>query len=202
MYFAKKYILYSEKLKYIARCISIIGHPLLTISLLVYFLAHKEMPLRQANIVSGIIIGGIALPIVLHNLWKTRKGQYTNFDVSNQQQRKGFFVFAIGLLAVVSLYFWWASQSLQLVYSMWTFLLMVVLFAVVNRKSKISLHAGVNFYIVAILFHYNWKWAVPVLVLAIFVALSRLVLGRHTRPEILWGSCIGFVFGWVNTWFL
>ncbi len=160
------------------------------------------MPLRDANIVSGIIIGGITLPIICHNIWKTRKGQYSNFDVSNQQQRKGFFLFAIGLLAIVSLYFWWTNKATALVYSMWTFLSMVVLFALVNGKGKISMHAGVNFYIAALLFHYSWALGFGILALAVLVAVSRLILGRHTLPEIIFGALAGLVFGWINTRFL
>ncbi|WP_447640887.1 MULTISPECIES: hypothetical protein [Chitinophagaceae] len=194
--------MYSEKLKHIARFFSVVGHPLLTISVLVYYLSHKELPEKNANLVSMMIIGGIAFPIVVHNLWKTNKGQYTNFDVSNRQQRKGFFFFAIGLLVVVSLYFWCTHISQQLLYSMWTFLAMVVLFALVNTKSKISMHAGVNFYIAAILLHDSPAMGASALVLAILVGASRLLLMRHTLPEIVVGGCIGFAFGWFSMRFL
>lgn len=192
----------STQLRHIARFISIIGHPLLTISILVLYLSHKEMPKKEADLVSAIIVGGITIPIILHNLWKTQKGQYTNFDVSNRKQRKGFFLFSIVLLALVSLWCWRMGLSSKLVYSMWIFLSMVILFAIVNYKSKISMHAGVNFYIVAIMLHYNMILGLACLALAILVAASRLVLKRHTLLEVIVGACVGFVFGWANAQFL
>ncbi|MFT4204550.1 MAG: phosphatase PAP2 family protein [Chitinophagaceae bacterium] len=189
----------SKTLRQVAKAVSILGHPLLTISVLVYYLSHRELPSWKADIVSGIIIGGIAVPIILHNAWKTGRGKYANFDVSDQGQRRGFFIFVMGLLAVVSLYCWWMQITTALVYSMWIFWVMVAVFAIVNRKYKISLHAGVNFYIAAILLPYGWESGLCVLLLAVLVAASRLVLGRHTLFEIVVGASIGFAFGWVNT---
>lgn len=188
--------------QYTARIVSIVGHPLLTISILVYFLSHRELPEKEANLVSAVILGGVTLPIVLHNVWKMSKGQYANFDVSDQKQRKSFFPFALALLAIVTFYFWWTEKSAALVYSTALFLLMVSIFAVVNIRLKISLHAGVNFYIAAILFHYSAAWGTAVLCLAILVAVSRWILKRHTFWEIVLGTVVGIVFGCINTIFL
>ncbi|PZP48967.1 MAG: hypothetical protein DI598_08975 [Pseudopedobacter saltans] len=191
-----------EYIQYIARFFSVVGHPLLTISILVYFLSHQELSSKDANRISMIIIGGITIPILLHNLWKTRKGDYSNFDVSNQQQRKKFFPFAIALLTIVSIYFWWSGQSPVLVHSTFIFLILLILFAFVNFKIKASMHAGINFYIVSILLHYNLGIGIGVLLLSVLVALSRLVLKRHTLVEIVIGTIIGLACGWVNTRFL
>lgn len=190
--------MHSRTIQYIARFLSIVGHPLLTISLLVYYLSHKELSPKEAGIVSAIIFGGVSLPIIVHNLWKTHSGQYTNFDVSNQHQRRRFFLFVISLLVVVTVYFWLKEMPNGLVRSTECFLSMIVLFAFINSILKASMHAGINFYITALLFHYNMRVALILLVFSIAVSLSRWILRRHTFAEILIGSCIGFVFGLIN----
>ena len=186
----------------IARFFSIIGHPLLTISLLVYFLSHYKLPSKEADKISLIIICGVAIPIVLHNIWKWRKGRYSNFDVSDRQQRQRFFPVVLVLLACVGIYMWYWKISAELSASIAVFWCMVVTFMIVNLKMKASLHAGINFYIVSILMFYTPRWGIIILLLAILVAVSRRLLQRHTWIEIIVGTCLGVLFGYINTCFL
>lgn len=131
----------------LARVISIIGHPLLTISVLVLFLTHQLLTPHQANWISGIIIFGVTMPITLYNLVKMRLGKFANFDVSNQKERKSFYPFAIGLMLALTIYFYFTEGKTSLVLSCLCFLGMLVFFGILNFRIKASLHAGINFYI-------------------------------------------------------
>lgn len=138
-----------------AKFISIVGHPLLTISLFVVYLTHKELPLAQAKWVSSIILVGVALPVIVRNLILLKKGKYTNFDVSDQKERRNFYPFALMLLVFISIVFYFLHQPKSLMESTLVFTMMVLAFLLCNFVLKASMHAGVNFYITIIMMHYS-----------------------------------------------
>ena len=91
----------TEQLK-IAKAISFIGHPLLTIPLFVAVMMFVFEDFEKALLNSALIIGCIFLPLFLRMYIKSRNGTYTNFDVSDRIQRKTLFTFIIPLMIVVT----------------------------------------------------------------------------------------------------
>jgi membrane-associated phospholipid phosphatase len=75
------------------------------------------------------------------------------------------------------------------------FLIMMLLMGLANLKIKASLHACIAFYISISFFSLSAFWGIPIFVLAIATAWSRLILGRHTVRELIVGSVIGLFFG-------
>jgi membrane-associated phospholipid phosphatase len=72
--------------------------------------------------------------------------------------------------------------------------LLVLVTHLLRRWLKVSLHAAFAVFAGAMV----WPHALPTLatlVLAAGVAWSRLVLRRHTLPEVLLGLLMGAVFG-------
>lgn len=192
----------TKTIQYIARFFSVVGHPLLTISVLVLFLTHRLLPSHQANWISGIIIFGVTIPIAVYNLIKMSKGKFANFDVSNQQERKSFYPFAIGLMSLLTAYFYFTNTQFPLLISCVCFLGMLIVFSILNIRVKASLHAGINFYITFILFHYEKAWGFPMLVFAILILISRKILQRHSWLELICGAILGSLTAIVNSYFL
>jgi membrane-associated phospholipid phosphatase len=129
----------------IARIISILGHPLLILSL------------------SAILIAFY---------------------------RFGLLVLSIGVMA---LYFVPGARSFLSV-TLFAFL-MLASSAVINMKVKLSLHTSVVAYLGISFYSINVKIAIGLLLFGILVAMSRLILKRHTTHEVLIGSLLGIIFG-------
>lgn len=194
--------LQTKTIQYIARIFSVVGHPLLTISVLVLFLTHRLLPYQQANWISGIIIFGVTIPITVYNLIKMSKGKFANFDVSNQQERKSFYPVAIALMAALTAYFYCTNAPFSLLMSCVCFVGMLIVFSILNFRIKASLHAGINFYIAFILFHYEKAWGYPMLLFAILILISRKILQRHSWLELICGAILGSLTAIVNSYFL
>ncbi|WP_194973978.1 hypothetical protein [Aquiflexum lacus] len=182
----------------LARTISIIGHPLLLGTLYVILMSFHNLPKHTAMAVSISVIGLITIPIIFNNWRKTKKGTYTNFDVSDQQQRKGFYPFAITLFIVLLLVFWFFDFPIEVISKSLVFFAMVLLMALINLRLKASMHAGIAFYIAVSVFSIGLWSGFLLLVLALLISWSRLRLKRHSELELIVGGFIGSVFGWLS----
>jgi membrane-associated phospholipid phosphatase len=72
--------------------------------------------------------------------------------------------------------------------------LLVLLTHVLRRWLKVSLHAAFALFAAALVWP-NLPGTLAVAALALGVAWSRLVLRRHTLPEVLTGLLLGAAFG-------
>ncbi len=179
----------------VARVVSVLGHPLLTAAVFVLFIGFTRFSGAKATVSSLIVIGLVILPIIAWNYRNTRKGRYSNFDVSVRSQRYSFYAVSIVLLGVGTLALWLTGQPLALRYGMAFALLMVVVSGLANRYIKASLHTSVSVFLsMALLTIYPVAGAV-LLGFSAVVAASRWVLKRHTLPEIGAGAAIGLAVG-------
>lgn len=182
-------------LRKLAGLVSFAGHPLLTLSLFSLYVSFQQLPFGNAVLVSGFLVGGVALPISWHNYRKVRQGRYTNFDVSDRRQRTGFYPVLIGLVALVAGLLVLTGQPRPF----WTGAVCLLGLLVgsygVNRFLKVSLHASLSFYLAWAMYLLNPALGLAMAGLATLVAASRLVLQRHTLPEILLGAGMGLAAG-------
>lgn len=182
----------------LARTISIIGHPLLLGSIYVVLMSFHNLPKHTAMAVSVSVILLITIPIVFNNWRKTKKGTYTNFDVSDQQQRKGFYPFVITLFAILILVFWVFDFPKAVISKSLLFFAMVLLMALINLWLKASMHAGIAFYIAVSVFSIGFWPGMFLLGLALLISWSRLEMKRHSEFELIVGSLLGIIFGWLS----
>lgn len=182
----------------LAKLISIIGHPLLLGTLYVVLMSFHNLPKNTAMAVSISVIGLITIPIIFNNWRKTKKGTYSNFDVSDQQQRKGFYPFAIALFIVLLLVFWFFDFPREVISKSLVFFAMVLLMALINLRLKASMHAGIAFYIAVSVFSIGILLGLILSGLAILISWSRLEMKRHSLLELIVGGVIGIVFGWLS----
>ncbi|MCH6233308.1 hypothetical protein [Cognataquiflexum rubidum] len=178
-----------------AKLISLIGHPLLFGNAYVIFMSFQNLERKMALMVSFLVIVLVAVPIIWNNYRKMKSGEYTNFDVSDRTQRKGFYPFAISLFVVLLLVFWILDFPGEVLRQTLVFFILVLTMALVNLKIKASMHAGIAFYIVVNIFVFGFLPGSITLGFALAVAWSRWEMKRHSMKELVIGAIIGSFFG-------
>ncbi|WP_461130641.1 phosphatase PAP2 family protein [Spirosoma aerophilum] len=178
-----------------AKALSLIGHPLLTTTLFALYVTFQQLPIMNAVIISAGLLGGVVLPISWYNYRKVKRGQYTNFDVSDQRQRAQFYPVLIGAISLLAGLLFATHQPRPFCYGTACVLLLVIISYEVNRYIKASLHTSLSFFLTWAIYGINQPLGLLMGVFAILIGLSRLVLGRHTLLEILIGALIGLIAG-------
>ncbi|GAB3839773.1 hypothetical protein [Hymenobacter jeollabukensis] len=186
------------RLKLLATVVSGLGHPLLTAALFVGAVASRQ----SGTWVAGAVVGGVVLPVAAWNYWRVRRGQYTNFDVSAREQRHSFYPVLLTLLALATGSTWLVGTPIAWRAGLAVALGLILLCYLLNFRLKVSLHAALSFFLaggVGLLA--GAGWGLGAALLAGLVAASRLVLRRHTGPEVLVGASVGIgaagVLGWL-----
>jgi hypothetical protein len=182
----------TEQLK-IAKAISLIGHPLLTIPLFVVAMMFAFEGFEKALLNSALIIGCIFLPLFLRMYIKSKNGTYTNFDVSDRIQRKTLFTFIIPLMIVVTVLSFKTNLGSNFSLSVLFGTILVIISQVINLFIKSSLHVSLNIYLSALVLTADLRIGIAVFLFSGFIAWSRVALGRHTWKEVAFGSCIGLI---------
>jgi hypothetical protein len=185
-------------MKKFALIISVLGHPLLLGTLYVVVMGNHHLPKNTALVLSVLVIGLITLPITIHNLIRLKKGDYSNFDVSDQNQRKGFYPFALTLFFLLFLCFLYLKFPIIVIFQTSIFFVMLLLMAITNIKIKASLHTAVAFYIGLGILKISFMSGLFLVILALAVGWSRMVLNRHSFSEIAIGALMGVLFGTIS----
>lgn len=147
----------------------------------------------KSSLISFLIIGCVFVPIILWMYIKSKNGTYTNFDVSNQTQRRSLFWFAVPLLLIVTVILFVTHQSKNLCISVLFALILLIVSQITNLFVKSSLHVSLNIYLSALVFTQNYKIGIVVLLYTGLISWSRVKLDRHTKKEVLVGSFIGIL---------
>jgi membrane-associated phospholipid phosphatase len=180
--------------------ISTIGNPLITFSVFVLFITIKTMDGVSAALLSLLVIGGVAIPISINNYVKTKNGKYTNYDVSDREQRQGFYHFLLLLIGGVTGILYLTNQPAAFRHGSLVFFVMVIVSYIINYRLKVSMHTSISVYLGITLLLINFNAGLAMLVFAILIGLSRLVLKRHTVAEVVAGLIVGLLFGAANYW--
>jgi hypothetical protein len=179
----------------LANGISFLGHPLILGTAYVAWMSFTFLNRQQAWYITLAVMLILTIPISIHNWRKTKSGSYSNFDVSDQKQRRAFYPIALGLLLVLVLTLWLMEVPKQVMIHTLLVGGMVGLMAWVNTRTKASLHAAIAMFI-AINCYTLGAWpGIGMTVFALSIAWSRCAMGRHTFIEILLGLAFGLFFG-------
>src|SRR5260221_9307112 len=117
----------SRKIKF-AEFISVIGHPLLTLSIFAITALFTYEEFYGALLNSSLIVAGIILPLTLKMHLNSKNGTYTNFDVSDKTQRQSWYGFAILVLLIVTIILFVTDQPRRLSLSVLFSLILLLLF--------------------------------------------------------------------------
>ncbi|QKZ11320.1 phosphatase PAP2 family protein [Spirosoma sp. KUDC1026] len=178
-----------------ARLISIIGHPLVTLSLFSLYIAFQRLPRQNALVLSVLLLGGMVVPICWHNYRQVKRGHYTNFDVSHQGQRTQFYPILIGLLSVTTLLQFITDQPRPIWLGTLCVLALLVSAYVLNYVIKVSLHTALSFFLAWVIYSISPTGGIVMGLFALLITASRLVLRRHTVSEVIAGFLLGSVAG-------
>ena len=138
---------------------------------------------------------GVVIPVSILTYRKVRRGEYSNFDISNRRQRAGFYPYVIGLMASATGLLVATNQPQSFTYGMGVALLLLIVSYGVNFFIKASMHTSLSFFLAWAGSLVNLHLGITIGVLAVLVAISRLILKRHTLPEVIVGALIGLAAG-------
>lgn len=185
-------------LQIIARTISVVFHPLVVIMVFsmcyITFMYDYEMALLVMKLIGAITV----FPIVVYNSVQLVRGKISNFDVSNQQQRSKTYPLLLLILVVLVLSAIGMNVPKNLILNLGVFTLMLVVFYYFRNNLKISLHAATSFFLTAMLFFDLGILGLYAALVSLLVAISRVILKRHTKMEVIIGGSAGLISGFIS----
>lgn len=176
--------IFAKALSYILNPVMLL---LLTPFLLVYYRYHNLFYSLKWTVFSSVFLFVLGAFV----FYEVRKKVFTDFDVSEKQQRpKLFFVSGIlALLYAVSVLFLHGPEILFV--SIIGIGLVLLTSSAINTKIKVSGHlATLTAFIFLLILLYSKLWIFALLLLPL-LAWSRIKLHRHTLTEVITGSVIG-----------
>ena len=179
----------------IAKYVSVIGHPLLTIPVFVVSVLFHVQDFKSALLTSILLVFVIIVPLILKMYRGEKKGVYTNFDVSDQGERKGWYFFALALLSLTVIILFATNQSRAVCVGFLLAALLLFSAQVINYYIKCSLHVSFNTFLSFLILPINIYLAGLFFLFLVAIAWSRVYLGRHTIKEVTVGAILGIVFG-------
>lgn len=172
----------------IARVLSAVLHPFVAAPITV---ALATRSWRWA----GIMAATTVLPLTVILIRRTRRGQWSDFDVSRQEQRPGLYYAALPLFALAAFLVWALDGPPRFLRS---FIAVGFLFAaglLGNRFLKISLHMMFGAFCAAVIARLHPMSLFLTVPLVAALAWSRWRLERHTPAEIAVGLVLGAAAG-------
>lgn len=179
----------------LAKFISITGHPLITMPAVVMVAMFYYDTFYNALFVSGFIVFGVVVPLAIRNYKKAQAKIYTNFDVSDQQQRNSWFKFAVGLFCIAVIVMLITPQDPKTRYSFLIAAGLLLVSQLLNYYVKSSMHVSVNVFLSFMILTIYPPAAIAMFLLVLPIAWSRLYLKRHTVTEVITGGMLGLTFG-------
>lgn len=179
----------------IALAISRIAHPLILISLFIIYSTFSIHDSQTAAWTSAGILGIAVIPLIGWNVWKTHKGEYSNFDVSIREQRFSMFgiIFTLSFLLIGFLYF--SGQPSVLLIGCLLLIEALLLVFVLNFWIKASLHMTISVFIGCGLLPLNPILTWLLFAIVPFIGWARITQKRHHWEEVLAGLAIGLFTG-------
>ncbi len=172
----------------LARLISILGHPLLTLPLatLALVAAHDPSSLRPAAVGFALVAVG-----VMGFSWRQVKHErWAHVDASHPEERAGLNRALLLLLAVLAgLAMLRGMRELALGLALAASLIVAAL--ALTRWCKLSLHVAFAVYAAGLLWSLSSFAALVACAFAAAIAWSRLTLARHQPRDVAFGAVFG-----------
>ena len=177
-----------------ARAISIVGHPVVLISVagLIAASAHGASRVQMRTI--GITLLALAVVVIGFTWLQVRAGRWAHVDASARSERSSLNVFLATLLLVSAGLAWFALHSLHLAVALGLSAILILVALLLARWVKMSLHVAFAVFATTLLWPMLWPLVAGILVTAA-VAWSRLTLGRHVVADVIAGSLLGALAG-------
>lgn len=176
-----------------------VGHPFAMIVLLVLLLSWTRNAAAALRITGFVaVVGAIPVGLLIWRRSTCRQRPAVDASVRTDRPLLYFSLFAVLLLA--ALYFHFVEHSAFLVQGSTVTALMLAVAAALNRWLKLSLHLAFAGYSGLILTGIHLGYGLPILIFSPLLAWSRLVLLRHSLPEVIGGSALGLMAAGFMLW--
>ena len=182
----------------LANALSTVGHPLLTISVFVVVALFNYESFREASIISALVLSLVTIPLSIKMYVGSKRGTYTNFDVSNKGERQSWYFIALFLVLILTAVLFFTNQPQAVKWTAFFFLLLLLVSKFVNYFVKSSLHVSLNILVSFLIMPLHLIFGIVFLVFVLFVAWSRVALKRHTLKEVIYGGFIGLIVGFLS----
>ncbi|WP_374360361.1 phosphatase PAP2 family protein [Cloacibacterium sp.] len=178
---------------FLSKVISNLLNPLF--SLLIFFVcfAYVKMTWEESLINILLMIALVVIPIFSWISWNVKKGNYTNMDVSDRKQRNSLYLFNFIVIAIYTGVLYFTKQRTDLLFIIVFLFFLMLIMHISNFFIKSSMHTAFNVFVTALFFSLNPILGIIWFVLTSFVAISRIILKRHTPKEVIMGAFIGTV---------
>ncbi len=176
----------------LSQWISKIFHPIISLTIFfVYYGLNNGKGIKENSLQFGLVFGIIILPIAFWITWNVKNQRYSNADVSDRNQRKTLYFFIEGMQMVYLLVYYFINQEVDLMVLF--ILILTIVMQMSNYFVKSSMHTAFNVLVAFLFFSYSPLLGIIWGTITLIVAISRLILKRHTLSEIIWGTLISFV---------
>jgi len=186
----------------LARALSILGHPLLVLPAATLAVGAAAEGDRRQRVLAAVALALLAVVIQGWSWWQVRRGRWQHVDASERHERKGLNRFLLALLVGACAVFVWVSPQPELALGLACAAAMIAAGTLLAPWLKLSLHAAFAVFSAALLWALGPAALGLGLAFAAAVAWSRLVLGRHSRRELLAGAWVGAAVGLAFWWLL
>ena len=177
----------------LARGLSAAGHPLVLIPLTI---AVATRSLRWALLVAGTTVIPLALVIAIN----VRRGRWSDFDVSRQDQRSGLYYAGLPALLLAAVVLHFTGASARMMRGLLAGAAMMAAGLLGNRLLKISMHMMFAAFCAVVLADVDLRSLAVTVPFALALAWARRTLNRHTWAEIAAGTAIGVAAGVFANW--
>jgi hypothetical protein len=178
----------------VARAVSILGHPMLVLPLVMLALSAGTGRTGDA-LWMGLGFVVFAAVVMAYSKHKVMRGQWTHVDASNHDERKSlnrFLLLALLVSAVLSVA---TGMPRELAWGLALSAAMVAVAMLTARWCKLSLHMAFVVFAVFLLGTASWWAALAGAAFAAAVAWSRLRLQRHVLRDLVAGAGTGAFAG-------
>jgi len=176
----------------IARWVSIIGHPFVLVPLTTLYAVSRKSGLGTAAGSAGAVALAAVAPVLALVAIGVRRSAWSDHDVSDREQRRGFYRALFVVLPAGSIALWLLQPTLRSgIVATWGLILASM---AANRFVKSSLHVAFAAFCAASV-PLPAAGAVAAGLAVIAIAWSRLALRRHTLVEVALGAALGTVAG-------
>jgi membrane-associated phospholipid phosphatase len=178
-----------------AKIVSLVGHPFVLLALTVTLAATERETAARALTISAVTIAATVLPLLLIIRRRVAAGKWSDHDVSDATERRGFYPIVMAVVAASLIVFYLLDFPRPLLAGTAVGLLLSAAAMLINRRSKISLHLSFAVYFAVSLSAINVWGGALMLALAAGVGWSRVALGRHTTAQVVSGAALGAAAG-------
>ena len=143
---------------------------------------------------TGVVLATLAGAVVIYTLIHVRAGRWGHVDASARHERASLNMFLAAALLTAATFTGVVLQAVHLGVALALAALPVLAALLLSKWVKASLHMAFAAFATTLVWP-SLRAVIIGLLVVVAVAWSRLVLGRHTVPDIVVGTLLGFAAG-------